>query len=488
MADLVTLADPTSRVLLPRLPQGHRPALPVLHPRELLPAAPGVRRLLPLGRRAPRLRSAGASAVVARRARRRGLRRPLRDRRQLAWPPPRARHRHRAAAAVRRRGPGAPLRRLPRPQGRPARRRARSPSSAAARARPRSTPTCSPSRRQRGFELTWVTRSPRFFPMEYTKLTLEMTSPEWSSYFQSLPAPRRAEVQAGQAALSKGISSETINAIFDELYRREAHRRRRHHAAHRDRGDRGRTGTASATPSTCATPSRGRHRPDDAPSRSSSPPATRPACPTSSTRSAIGSGGTSRGRFLAGATFAVDHADGEVFVQNAEEHTHGFVAPDLGMGAMRNSVILAQRPRPRAVRRREADRLPGVGHAGPLPQALSTSESRTCLHETRPSNPSTRTRDLALLHAWVTHPRSVFWGMQDATLEQVHDEYARIADDPHHEALLGRADGEPGVPDGALRPRALAPRRAARAAARRRRDARARRPDRHPGATASRPR
>ena len=53
------------------------------------------------------------------------------------------------------------------------------------------------------------------------------------------------------------------------------------------------------------------------------------------------------------------------------------------------------------------------------------------------------TRDLALLHAWVTHPRSVFWGMQDATPEHVHEEYARIADDPHHDALLGRADGDP---------------------------------------------
>ena len=52
-------------------------------------------------------------------------------------------------------------------------------------------------------------------------------------------------------------------------------------------------------------------------------------------------------------------------------------------------------------------------------------------------------RDLALLHAWVTHPRSVFWGMQDATPQQVHDEYARIAADPHHHALLGRADGTP---------------------------------------------
>ena len=50
-------------------------------------------------------------------------------------------------------------------------------------------------------------------------------------------------------------------------------------------------------------------------------------------------------------------------------------------------------------------------------------------------------RDLATLHAWVTHPRSVFWGMQGASIDEVHTEYARIADDPHHEALLGRADG-----------------------------------------------
>ena len=28
-------------------------------------------------------------------------------------------------------------------------------------------------------------------------------------------------------------------------------------------------------------------------------------------------------------------------MQNAEEHTHGFIAPDLGMGAYRNSVIIA---------------------------------------------------------------------------------------------------------------------------------------------------
>ena len=48
-----------------------------------------------------------------------------------------------------------------------------------------------------------------------------------------------------------------------------------------------------------------------------------------------------QGRFAVSPTFAVDHAGREIFVQNAEEHTHGFVAPDLGMGALRNSVIIA---------------------------------------------------------------------------------------------------------------------------------------------------
>lgn len=52
-------------------------------------------------------------------------------------------------------------------------------------------------------------------------------------------------------------------------------------------------------------------------------------------------------------------------------------------------------------------------------------------------------RDLALLHAWVTHPRSHFWGMQGRSVEEVALEYARIADDPHHDALLGRVDGVP---------------------------------------------
>ncbi len=53
--------------------------------------------------------------------------------------------------------------------------------------------------------------------------------------------------------------------------------------------------------------------------------------------------------------------------------------------------------------------------------------------------------DAPLLHAWVTHPRSVFWQMQDATVDDVRAEYARIAADPHHQAYLGHLDGAPVV-------------------------------------------
>ena len=52
-------------------------------------------------------------------------------------------------------------------------------------------------------------------------------------------------------------------------------------------------------------------------------------------------------------------------------------------------------------------------------------------------------RDAALLHRWVTHPRSVYWEMQDATLADVEREYRLIEEDPHHHAWLGRADGVP---------------------------------------------
>ena len=188
------------------------------------------------------------------------------------------------------------------------------------------------------YELNWITRSPRFFPLEYTKLTLEMTSPEYTGYFQSLPDERRAQVLAGQKGLYKGISSDLVNDIFDELYRLRVH---------------GGARTMLATNIEVTAVGRGdgafelglRHAETEEDF----------VLRTDGLVLATGYAGDVPGfldpvmdridldeecRFVAGPSYAVD-PEGEVFVQNAELHTHGFVAPDLGMGAYRNSVIIA---------------------------------------------------------------------------------------------------------------------------------------------------
>lgn len=189
---------------------------------------------------------------------------------------------------------------------------------------------------QHGYRLTWLTRSPRFFPMEYTKLTLEMTSPEYASYFHGLPEPTRDRLVRDQRSLYKGISADLVDEIFDLHYRLRVQGDGPHTTLltnttvtggsgdqltcrHDETGDEFTlttqglvlaTGYAATVPS-FLDPVRDRIRWD------------------------------SQGRFAVSAQYAIDVHGSEIFVQNAEEHTHGLVAPDLGMGAYRNSVILA---------------------------------------------------------------------------------------------------------------------------------------------------
>jgi putrescine N-hydroxylase len=191
-----------------------------------------------------------------------------------------------------------------------------------------------------GYRLTWLTRSPRFFPMEYAKLTLEMTSPEYTSYFHELPASTRARLAREHRTLYKGISDDLVDEIFDLHYRLRVQGDGPHTtlvtnttvtgathdgtayelACHHDETDEDfslrteglvlATGYAAEVPS-FLDPVRDRIRWDD------------------------------QGRFDVARDYTVDHGGREIFVQNAEEHTHGLAAPDLGMGAYRNSVIIA---------------------------------------------------------------------------------------------------------------------------------------------------
>src|SRR5690606_26683799 len=73
-----------------------------------------------------------------------------------------------------------------------------------------------------GYELVWLTRSPRFSPMEDTKLTLEMTSPEYAAHHRQLPIATRDRLAREQRHLFKGISAELIDAIFDLHYQQRA--------------------------------------------------------------------------------------------------------------------------------------------------------------------------------------------------------------------------------------------------------------------------
>ncbi len=190
------------------------------------------------------------------------------------------------------------------------------------------------------YDLVWLTRSPRFFPMEYTKLTLEMTSPEYGAYHRALPIDTRDRLAREQRHLFKGISADLVDAIFDLHYQQ------------RVTGDGPRTTLLTNTAVTGAR-------------RTSS------GCDLGLLHTETGeefglsTGGLvlatgyaptapafldgirdrlrfdERGRYDVAGDYSVDVAGGEVFVQNAEEHTHSLLAPDLGMGAYRNSVIIA---------------------------------------------------------------------------------------------------------------------------------------------------
>ncbi|MFE2097760.1 SidA/IucD/PvdA family monooxygenase [Streptomyces sp. PTD9-10] len=68
--------------------------------------------------------------------------------------------------------------------------------------------------------LHWIGRSEAFAPMEYSKLGLEHFTPDYTRYFHALAEPVRDRLVAAQWQLHKGIDAGTLADIHDELYRR----------------------------------------------------------------------------------------------------------------------------------------------------------------------------------------------------------------------------------------------------------------------------
>lgn len=193
-----------------------------------------------------------------------------------------------------------------------------------------------------GSTLRWLTRTPAFAPMEYSKLGLEHFTPEYTRYFAGLPAQTRDALLPAQWQLYKGISASTIAEIHDLLYERTIG---------------GRTVPAELRPAVAVEAAREVAGGYELTCRQVQQDRTF-AVTTEGVVLATGFAARrpalldplaplldldDRGRYRIDDAYRVGLAGGAgpLFVQNAESHTHGVGAPDLGLGAWRAATILS---------------------------------------------------------------------------------------------------------------------------------------------------
>jgi lysine N6-hydroxylase len=188
-------------------------------------------------------------------------------------------------------------------------------------------------------KVNWMTKADRFYAMENTKLNYEMTSPEYIDFFYRLDPETKEHLLHQQSSLYKGINNELINAIYDKLYdlliegksyeisiHTHSELRRLfkktttacellfyHNAIKKDFNISSdyvilATGHRYITPHFLK-PLKKFIRLDK------------------------------NDRYVLSRHYSID-AHNRIFVQNAEIHSHGFNAPDLGLGAYRNAVII----------------------------------------------------------------------------------------------------------------------------------------------------
>ncbi|MGM7702580.1 lysine N(6)-hydroxylase/L-ornithine N(5)-oxygenase family protein [Pseudalkalibacillus sp. Hm43] len=76
------------------------------------------------------------------------------------------------------------------------------------------------------YTLNWITRSQSFLTMEESKLSVEQFSPDYVNYFYEFPQKQKDEIFATQDLLYKGISSHTVTDIYNLLYENTVSRRK----------------------------------------------------------------------------------------------------------------------------------------------------------------------------------------------------------------------------------------------------------------------
>ncbi|HET7115477.1 MAG TPA: SidA/IucD/PvdA family monooxygenase [Hanamia sp.] len=188
-------------------------------------------------------------------------------------------------------------------------------------------------------QLSWVTRSKGFSPMDYSKLALELTSPDYIKHFYHLPEHKKTEVLQSQSMLYKGINFSLIDRIYDRMYELAE--------------DFGEIPARLLTNMELrnVTEKNGKylldffHLHQEKHYRQS----------TDIVILATGYQNTfpdffapveericwkNNGDIDIAFNYSIDVNRSEIFVQNAELLTHGFNAPDLGMGPHRNAIII----------------------------------------------------------------------------------------------------------------------------------------------------
>lgn len=187
--------------------------------------------------------------------------------------------------------------------------------------------------------LSWFTRSARFYPMEYSKLSLEMTSLDYIDHFYSLSSVKKKEAIQSQDQLYKGINFSLINEIYEALYIKGIdgdissiqlhtntelkqvnssldeinlqfyHSELQQYFGHQAKALILATGYSANIPSFL-----------------------------DSVKKQIQF--TNDEQYQVNRNYSIDVAGKRIFIQNADLNSHGFTAPDLGMGPYRNATIL----------------------------------------------------------------------------------------------------------------------------------------------------
>ena len=248
-----------------------------------------------------------------------------------------------------------------------------------------------------GGAVSWLTRTVSFAPLDYTKLTLEMTTPAYVRYFHALPQPTKDRLVAEQWRHYKGISTETLEQLHDLLYRRELEQgladvELRSGVAVEDASVNGAGqvvlrcrhldtgGTFEHTTELVVAATGYKQR---------SPGFLKPMDRLLHW--------DEKGRYKIRLDYSVELAlevAGRIFVTHADLHSHGVAAPDLGVSAFRNATIL------NTVLGREAFKLP-----------QRTAFSRFGLPEVaaraRPQAPETRRADLPVVLDGAPRTRAV---------------------------------------------------------------------------------